>query len=104
MMDALFYIGLFGVTIIVLGVLAGKYLNYLSYKHVERDIKDWVISYRKRCTDNNRFIVTVETLQNSFREYDTSQIEYAWASLVKERIIEQDPVDQEWCIRKGVNL
>lgn len=63
------------------------------------EIFAYVESYKRKCTGNNRFIVTVETLQDAFREYDTPMINKIWLELIKERVIEQDPLTHDWCIR-----
>jgi len=72
---------------------------WLEYRRAKKEIVSFVISYKRRCTGNNRFIVTVESLQDSFRTYNVSVITEVWLDLVHERVIEMDPQDQEWCIR-----
>lgn len=92
--------------LVALVVVIGVYLyvfifkDVLEYKKAKVEIFAFVESYKKRCTDNNRFVVTVETLQDSFREYETKIIKKVWGELIDERLIVQDPLDQEWCIRK----
>jgi len=73
--------------------------DWLDYRRAKRDIFDFVKSYKRRCTGNNRFVVTIESLQDSFRKYNTTVITNVWLDLVNERVIEQDSQDQEWCIR-----
>lgn len=70
-----------------------------EYKKAKAEIFPFIKSYKKRCTGNNRFIVTVETLQDSFREYETKTIHKVWLELIRERLIEVDPQDNEWCVR-----
>lgn len=70
-----------------------------DYKRARTEIFAYVESYKRKCTGNNRFVVTVPSLQDAFREYDTPTINKVWLELVKERVIEQDPQDHEWCIR-----
>jgi N-glycosylase/DNA lyase len=74
--------------------------DWFIRREAKKDIFTYVESYRKRCTGNNRFLVNVETLQNSFREYDTKTINEVWLQLINERVIEQDPNDNEWCVRQ----
>jgi hypothetical protein len=74
--------------------------DWLEYREAKKDIFTFVISYKRRCTAQNRFVVTVESLQDSFREYNTKVITKVWLDLVNERVIEQDLQDQEWCIRQ----
>lgn len=73
--------------------------GWLQYRRARKEIFEFVKARKRRCTGNNRFVVTVEALQDSFRTYDTTTILNVWLELVKERVIEQDPQDQEWCIR-----
>jgi hypothetical protein len=73
--------------------------DWLAYRKAKGEIFAFVESYKKRCTGNNRFVVTVESLQDSFREYDTKIIEKVWQQLVDARKIVVDPQDQEWCVR-----
>lgn len=68
-------------------------------KQARTEIFAYVESYKRKCTGNNRFVVTVPTLQDAFREYDTKTINKVWLELIKERVIVQDPEDHEWCIR-----
>jgi len=75
----------------------GQYVT--DYHKAEKEIIAFIQSYRKRCTGNNRFIVTVESLQDSFREYDVRTIEKVWLELIRLRLIEEDPQDKEWCVR-----
>lgn len=73
--------------------------DWLQYRRARKEIFEFVKARKRRCTGNNRFLVTVEALQDSFRIYNTNIILNVWLDLVKERVIEQDPQDQEWCIR-----
>lgn len=70
-----------------------------AYKQARQEIFMFVDLYKVRCRGNNRFVVTVATLQDSFREYDTKIIERVWQELVDERKIVTDPQDNEWCVR-----
>lgn len=72
--------------------------DWLDYRKARKEIFMFVNGYRRRVVGNNRFVVTVETLQNSFREYDTATVERVWEELVKKRVIYQDRMDNEWCI------
>lgn len=73
--------------------------RWLTYRRAKREITPWVQSYKARCRGNNRFVVTVPDLQDAFREYDTDTLKKVWNHLVNEKIIQQDPMDNEWCIR-----
>lgn len=94
---------------IVVGVMLGFVLGYMLYvvsfrdffvyRKAKRDIAEYVEGYKRLCRGNNRFVVTVETLQDSFREYDTPTIKKVWLDLINRRLIQQDPMDNEWCIR-----
>jgi hypothetical protein len=95
---------------LLLWVLIGAVAWFL-YPHVKRNIDDiffnrkmkvvreYVLGYKRRCTGMNRFVVTKESLQDLFREHDNITIDRMWLQLVQERIIEQDPMDNEWCIK-----
>jgi hypothetical protein len=91
------------VGIIVGAVLAWLYVyvikDWLEYREAKNEIFTFVKSYRRLCTGNNRFIVTTETLQDSFRKYNIELITKVWLDLVNEHVIEQDQQDKEWCIR-----
>jgi hypothetical protein len=75
------------------------FFDKLEYRRAKKEVFAFVKSYKSRCTGNNRFEVTVASLQDSFREYDTNIINKVWLELIRERVIEQDPQDQVWCIR-----
>lgn len=100
-------IGKFMLLVSVLAIVIGAvwYIGFKDWfirREAKKDIFAYVKSYRKRCTGNNRFLVTVGVLQDAFREYDTATIEMVWLQLIKEHVIEQDPNDNEWCIRSRV--
>lgn len=78
-------------------LLWGK--EWLDYREARAEITEFVKGYKHRCNGSNRFVVTVQALQDSFREYDTVTVERVWRDLVKNHIIQQDPMDNEWCIR-----
>jgi hypothetical protein len=71
----------------------------LDYKKAKAEIFPFVQSYKKKCTGVNRFVVTVPELQNIFREYETNIINRVWLDLIREHVIEQDPMDNEWVVR-----
>ncbi len=73
--------------------------EWLDYRQARKDIFAFVKSYKRRCTGNNRFIVTVEVLQDTFREYNTDTITRVWLDLVTEHVVQTDPQDNEWCVR-----
>lgn len=73
--------------------------DWLAYRKAKKEIFAFVESHKSKCRGNNRFLVTVETLQDSFREYDTKIIYKVWLNLIDARIIVIDPQDNEWCIR-----
>ena len=73
--------------------------DWFAYRKAKGEIFVFVESYKKKCTGNIRFVVTVGTLQDSFREYDTKIIEKVWQKLADERKIVIDSQDNEWCIR-----
>jgi hypothetical protein len=75
------------------------YKKYQEYNEAREEIFSYVKAYKRKCTGANRFEVTIPTLQDAFREYDTDLINRIWLELVGERIIEQDPQDNTWCIR-----
>jgi hypothetical protein len=90
-----------GIIVFIVGIIWYVYVGqyWSDYWNAKREIIAFVQSYKKRCTGNNRFIVTVESLQDSFREYDIRTIEKVWLELIRLRLIEPDPQDQEWCVR-----
>jgi hypothetical protein len=73
--------------------------DWLAYRRAKRDIFAFVESYKRKCTGNNRYVVTVESLQDSFREYNTPVIRRVWLDLIATHMIEPDPQDQVWCVR-----
>lgn len=73
--------------------------DWLAYRKAKKEIFAFVESYKTKCRGNNRFVVTVATLQDSFREYDTKVIEKVWHNLIDARLVSLDPQDNEWCIR-----
>jgi hypothetical protein len=93
---------------VIIGVLGVGMLGYvyiyiiidwLDYRRAKRDIFAFVDSYKRKCTGNNRFVVTVESLQDSFREYNTGVITHVWLDLIQEHKIETDVQDHVWCVR-----
>ena len=95
---AKFFLWLWAV-VLVLFALWYLWFRGSDYKKARIEIFAYVEGYKRRCTGNNRFIVEVETLQDAFREYDTPTINKVWLELIKERVIEQDPLTNDWCIR-----
>lgn len=95
MSDTLFTI------ILLVGIVIAIYkmIRYYQFYTASKNVREWVLSYQRRCTGNNRFIVTKQTLQDSFPEYNSDLIDKVWLMLVRERIIVEDPMDGEWCIR-----
>lgn len=100
-MGHILWVFLGGVFLVVVSLIG--YIYYvkgaLEYKKAKEEIVPWVRSYKWKCTGANRYIVTVETLQNSFLEYETTIIERVWLDLIHERLIELDPHDGVWCIK-----
>ena len=78
-------------------VYIGRYIT--DYRKAKKEIIAYVQSYKRRCNGNNRFVVTVESLQDCFREYDVRTIEKVWLELIRLRLIEEDIQDNEWCVR-----
>lgn len=70
-----------------------------EYKKAKREIFEYVKARKQRCKGSNRFVITVEVLQEVFPEFETKIIEKVWVALVNERVIQQDPLDNEWCLR-----
>ena len=87
----------------IIGVVIGWNYSYVvdwfAYRRARKDIFAFVESYKRKCTGNNRFIVTVESLQDSFREYNTNVITKVWLDLVHNHTIQTDPQDGEWVVR-----
>jgi hypothetical protein len=73
--------------------------DYLRYRYAKNIIISYVQCYKRRCTGNNRFVVTVSELQNIFREFETHIIEKVWQDLINKHLIHQDAMDGEWCIK-----
>ena len=71
----------------------------IRYQKAKEEIFNYVRSYKGRCSGANRFLVTISDLQDAFREYDTPLIEKVFQELIKNRVIERDPMDQEWCVK-----
>ncbi len=92
-------VGTIVVVVISYAVWSWVIADWWQYRKARKEILTYVKTYKSRCTQVNRFVVTVPELQNIFREYDTSVIERVWQDLVKLHIISQDPMDNEWCIR-----
>lgn len=93
-------------TVMILALFIGSILWYVyvhkdenDYEKAKDDIFVYVKAYKKKCRGNNRFVVTVETLQDVFREYDTKTINRVWLDLIQDKIIEIDPYDGVWCVR-----
>ena len=89
---------LIGVVVCVLGYIY-VVKNKMEYSKAREEIFIYVKSYKRRVTGSNRFEVSVEALQDVFREYETEIINKVWLELIKERVIEQDPNDNVWCVR-----
>jgi hypothetical protein len=73
--------------------------DWVDYRQARKEIFAFVKAHKQKCTGNNRFVVTVESLQYSFREYNTNIILNVWLDLINEHVIVSDPEDQVWCIR-----
>ena len=87
--------------IAVVGIVVYRayYKKYGEYKEAKEEIFRYVKKYKRRCTGNNVFPVTVENLQDAFREYDTVMIEKVHNDLITEHIIQWDVSYQEWCVK-----
>lgn len=111
MMDTLISIGIFfmKVTSILSLVFLSIFIGYcvyviyihdwIEYRKARRDIVPWVESYKRRCTGNNRFVVTPAELQNCFTEYDYQTIKKVWQYLISHNVIRRDEMDGEWVIK-----
>lgn len=85
--------------VIVVGLVSTFYLIKIrNYRKAKDEIFTYVKSFKHRCKGESRFVVTVETLQDAFREYETPLIEKVWLELVKEKVIVQHPLDNEWSL------
>lgn len=100
-MDIVIYTIFVGIGLVGIGVLAYVYIikEKLDYRKARQEIFVYVKSYETRAGGSNRFEVTVEILQDVFREYDTVIINKIWLDLIDEKVIEKDPYDNAWCIR-----
>lgn len=76
-----------------------KKWQFNKYEIARSNVFEYVKSYKRRCTGNNRFVVTVVELQDAFREYETPLLEKIHLELINNRIIEKDPMDGEWVVR-----
>ena len=90
-----------------ISVIAGAWLviyiywwsDKTEYKKAKKEIFEYVKARKSRCSGANRFVVTVPVLQEVFPEFETKIIDKVWQDLVSDRVIQQDPQDQEWCLR-----
>lgn len=100
-MDILWYIVIGIIICIIVFVILYMYIfrYWFDYRKAKKEIIPYVQSYKRRCTGVNKFEVTVQSLQDSFREYDVKTIEKVWLDLVNAKVIERDPMDNEWCVR-----
>ena len=105
-MDVIAYIGNAVIqTVVVVGVVVLVVTAYrvfmpnMKYRKAKKEIFAFVKEHKTKCTGNNRFVVTEESLQFSFREYDKQIILNVWLDLINEHVIVMDPEDQVWCIR-----
>lgn len=91
------------VTLLVLMIMYAVYKlwlkDWLEYRKAHNDIYGVMVLYRQRTTGQNRFIITTETLRESFPDYDEEVITRVWLELVKDRIIEKHSIDNEWGIQ-----
>ena len=95
--------GLIVIGVFIVIVLGYTYIylvkDWFERRKAKKEIFEFVKSYKRRCTGANRFEVTIESLQDSFRMYDTTVITNVWLDLINERVIEQDQTDGLWCVR-----
>jgi hypothetical protein len=94
--------GILLLIVLVAGVFVYVFVlkDIFEYRKAKAEIFPYVESYKKKCVGVNRFVVTVPELQNIFREYETKIINRVWLDLIREHVIEKDPMDDEWCVRK----
>ncbi len=76
-----------------------KLYNLWQFYKAKKLIIPWLKNYREVCNGQNRFLVSVELLQDRFREFDTVTIEQVFDELITQGIVVRDPYDGEWCIR-----
>lgn len=72
------------------------------YRKARKEIVDYVRSYRRRCTGNNRFVVNESVLQDVFREYDSNTIFRVMVYMIDNHILDEDPMDGTICIRRSI--
>lgn len=85
--------------LVVSGWLIVREYKRRKYQKVKDDIFNYVKSYKNRCTGHNKFVISVEILQDIFREYDTETIERVFRDLINEKVLSQNEFDKDWCIQ-----
>lgn len=87
---------------VIVWVVWNEYKKYKerNISHIRNSIYNCVKHYSRLCRGSNRFVVTVYTLRNAFPEVKEEIIEKIWNELVDKRMIETDPMDGEWCVRR----
>lgn len=92
-------VGVIGLVLVLIVIYVYFIKGESEYNKAKKEIIPFIESYRKRVSGNNRFVVTQESLQDSFREYDIETIKKVWMDLIEMKLIEKDVMDGEWCIR-----
>ena len=95
----IFIMGAVWLLVLVLLVYGHRLQDWIEYRRAHREIFAYMKKYSNRCGKANRFIVTIEVLQEIFNEYDTVTLTKIWEELVDKKIVMRDPADDEWCIR-----
>lgn len=63
------------------------------------EIEAWLSGYRVRLTDQNRFIINLTLLCESFPEYSRDLLTDAWIEMIKRGYVQEDPLDKQWIVR-----
>lgn len=64
------------------------------------DARLLVDEYKARCNEVNRFVINEKELKKVYPSSSESVIREVWKQLIAERLVDRDPMDGEWCIRK----
>lgn len=91
----------FAAVIVIVGIGGMIYAwHKVKVFRVLADARLLIEEYRARCNEVNRFVINKEEFSKIYPTAGEAVIREVWTRLVNEKVIDRDPLDGEWCIRK----
>lgn len=88
------------VVLLVSTVYGGKLAwEWMRAHTLYEEALNWIVDHRARIKGDNRFPVGENYFSQHFYEYSPKIVRRVWMRLVKEGLIQSDPIDGEWIVK-----